>query len=136
METIKIDKDRPLNPGDVVLLHFATPGGTWIKAAEAAMVESALEKRKDFKIISIDYLQPGKVIIEVEVLKTNPVFVTTAIIVGSILTIVLLAAGWMFEKAELVVHAPATKAISAGVLIIAVIILLSVLKGKSNVIRS
>ena len=136
METIKIDKDRPLNPGDVVFLHFMTPGGTWIKAAEAAMVESALERRRDFKITSIDYWQPGKVIIEVEVLKTNPAFVTVAIIVGSVLTIVLLAAGWMFEKAELVVKAPATKAISAGVLIIAVIVLLSVLKGKSNVIRS
>ena len=136
METIEIDKDRRLNPGDVVLLHFMAPGGTWIKAAEAAMVESALERRKDFKITSIDYLQPGKVIFEIEVLKTNPVFVTTAIIVGSILTMVLLAAGWMFEKAELVVKAPATKVLSAGVLIIAGIVLFSILKGKSNVIRS
>ena len=136
METIEIDKDRPLNPGDVVFLHFMTPGGTWIKAAECAMVESALERRNDFMITSIDYMQPGKVIIEVEVLKTNPAFVTVAIIVGSMLTIVLLAAGWMFDKAELVVQAPATKAISIGVLIIAGIIILSVLKGKSNVIRS
>jgi len=131
MPKIEIDKDRPLNPGDVVLLHFRTPGGTWIKAAECAIVESALERRRDFKITSIDYLQPGKVIIEVEVLETNPAFVTVAIIVGSILTIVLLAAGWMFDKAELVVKAPATKAISVGVLIIAGIVLLSVLKGKS-----
>lgn len=136
METIVIDKDRPLNPGDVVLLHFMTPGGTWIKAAECAMVESALERRKDFTIKSIDYWQPGKVIIEVEVLKTNPAFVTVAIIVGSILTLVLLAAGWMFEKAELAVKAPAVKMLSAGVLIIALIVLFSILKGKSNVIRS
>lgn len=132
MQTIAIDKDRKLNPGDVVLLHFKAPGGTWLKATECAIIESALENRKDFTIIGIDYWQDGKVIFEVEVQKTNPEPVTVAIIVSAILgvTAVFIAAGWMFEKAELVLKAPATKAISMGVLIIAGIVLVSLLKGK------
>lgn len=133
METIEIDKDRELNPGDVVLLHFKAPGGTWIKATECAMIESALERRREFTIIGVDYCQPEKVIFRVEIEKTNPVIITAAYIAGAVLavTIPLLALGWMFEKAELVVKTPAAKAISIGVLIVAGIMLLSVLKGKT-----
>lgn len=135
MATIAIDKDRELNPGDVVLLHFKTPGATWIKATECAMIESALQKRSEFKITSIDYWQPGKVIFEVKVLETNPVIVTVAFIVSAVLgaTGIFLAAGWMFEKAELVFKAPAAKAISVAALIIAGLMLFSFFKGKVNV---
>ncbi len=135
METIEIDKDRELNPGDVVFMHFKAPGATWLKATECAMIESALQRRTEFMIISIDYWQPGKVIFEVEVLKTNPVIVTVAYIVSAVLgaTAVFLAAGWMFEKAELVVTAPAAKAISIAALIIAGLLLFSFFKGKVNV---
>lgn len=135
MQKIEIDKDRELNPGDVVLLHFAAPGATWLKATECAMIESSLERRTEFMITSIDYWQPGKVLFEVEVLKTNPLIVTVGYIVSAVLgaTAVFLAAGWMFEKAELVVKAPATKAISIGILIIAGLLLFSFFKGKVNV---
>ena len=135
MPKIEIDKDRELNPGDVVLLHFNAPGATWIKATECAMIESALQKRTEFKIISIDYWQPGKVIFEVKVLETNPVIVTVLFIVSAVLgaTGIFLAAGWMFEKAELVVTAPAAKAISVAALIIAGLLLFSFFKGKVNV---
>ena len=132
MEKIEIDKDRELNPGDVVFLHFKAPGATWLKATECAMIESALERRSEFTIIGIDYWQPEKVIFKVEVQETNPVIVTAAYIAGAVLavTIPFLAAGWFFEKAELALKAPAAKAISIGVLIIAGIVLLSVLKGR------
>jgi len=135
METIEIDKDRELNPGDIVLLHFKAPGATWIKATECAMIESSLGRRTEFMIRSIDYWQPGKVIIEVEVLKTNPAIVTVAYIVSAVLgtTVIFLAAGWMFEKAELVFKTPAAKAISVAALIIAGLLLFSFFKGKVNV---
>ncbi len=135
MKTIEIDKDRELSPGDVVLMHFKAPGATWIKATESAMIESALQKRNEFKIVSIDYWQPGKVIFEVEVLKTNPVIITSMYIASAVLgaTAIFLAAGWMFEKAELVLKAPAAKAISVAALIIAGLFLFSFFKGKVNV---
>lgn len=135
MEKIEIDKDRELNPGDVVFLHFKAPGATWLKATECAMIESSLERKTEFRIWSIDYWQPGKVIFEVEVLETNPLIVTAAYIAGAVLaiTIPFLAAGWMFEKAELAVKTPAGKAISIGVLIIAGLLLFSFFKGKVNV---
>jgi len=133
METTEIGKDYKLSPGDVVFLYFNTPGGTWIKAAECAMVESALDARTDIKILSIDYFQEGQVILEIEVLKTNPALVTVGIIVVAVMAAtagMFWAAGWMFERAELVVKAPAAKAMSIGVVIIAAIALLSVLKRK------
>ena len=135
MEKIEIDKDRKLNPGDVVLLHFLTPGATWLKATECAMIESSLERRTEFMITGIDYWQPGKVIFEVEVLKTNPLIVTVGYIVSAVLgtTAIFLAAGWMFEKAELVFETPAAKAISVAALIIAGLLLFSFFKGKVNV---
>ncbi len=135
MTKIKIDEDRELNPGDVVLLHFKAPGATWLKATECAMIESSLERRTEFKMISVDYWQPGKVIYEFEVLKTNPAIITVAYIASAVLgaTAIFLAAGWMFEKAELVVKAPAVKAISIAGLIIAGLLLFSFFKGKVNV---
>jgi len=137
MAKIEIDKDRELNPGDVVLLHFKAPGGTWIKAGECAMVEYRLEKRKDFTITMIDYMQPGKVLIEVEIQKTNPEPITIAIIVVVILGAMAglaLAVGWMFEKAELVSKTPAAKVLSVTALIIAGLMLVAFLKkGKVDV---
>jgi len=117
MEKIEIGKDRALNPGDVVELHYNTPGGKWMKATEAAVVEYALEGRTDFRVNHIDYLQPGKVIVEVEVRKTNPVIVTVAVICGSI-AIVALAFGWMFEKAYLVGETVPAQVLSVGLVIV------------------
>ncbi len=119
MGKIEIDKDQVLNPGDVVELHYKTPGGTWMKATEAAIVEYALEGRKDFRINSIDYWQPGKVVIEVEVLKTNPVIVTVAVICGAI-AIVALSFGWMFSKAYLVSKSVPALILSVGLVVLAI----------------
>lgn len=123
----EIDKDQPLNPGDVVELHYNTPGGTWIKATEAAIIEYALERRDDFKITAIDYGQPGKTVITVEVLQTNPVIVTVAVICGAI-AIVALAFGWMFKKAYMVSESVPAQALSVGLVIVAGIIAFMVLK--------
>jgi len=130
MQIVEIDKDRPLNPGDVVRLYFNAPGPDWMKAIECAMVEQAVENRSEFRIISVDYWQPQRVIFDVEVQETNPVLVTVGFIVGGILatTGLVLAAGWMFEKAELLMKTPASKVGIASLAIIAGILLLGKFK--------
>ena len=123
MEKIEIDKERVLSPGEVIELHFITPGGTWIKATEAAVVEWSLEDRTDFRINHIDYLTPGMVIIEVEVLKTNPVVVTVAVICGAI-ALAAVAFGWMFSKAYLVSKTVPAQVLSVGVVVVAIVLAL------------
>jgi len=117
MEKTEIDKDQVLNPGDVVDLHFKTPGGDWLKAGEAAIVEYSLERREDFTVKSIDYWQPGKVVITVEVQPTNPVVVTVAVICGAI-AVAAIAFGWMFDKAYLVARTVPAQVLSVGLLIV------------------
>jgi len=121
MEKIEIDKDQALNPGDEVELHFNTPGGDWIKATEAAVVEWSLEGREDFKVTTIDYWQPGKVIITVKVQQTNPVIVTVAVICGAI-AIAAIAFGWMFDKAYLVSKTVPAQVLSVGLVVVAIIV--------------
>ena len=121
MVKTEIDKDQVLNPGDVVELHFNTPGGDWLKATEAAVVEWSLEGRKDFKVRSIDYWQPGKVIVNVEVQQTNPVVVTVAVICGAI-AVAAIAFGWMFDKAYLVGKTVPAQVLSVGLVVVAVIV--------------
>lgn len=52
MEKIEISKDKQLFPGDVIEMHFFTTGMTWPTAAQIAIIEWRLEKRKDFRILS------------------------------------------------------------------------------------
>lgn len=85
MEKIEIQKDDPLVPGDRIEIHFRAPGPTWMKAAEAAGIEWRLENRKEFRIRSVNYNEPGRLIFTIEVLKTNPVVVTGGMIVMAIL---------------------------------------------------
>ncbi len=117
MANTEIDKDQALNPGDVVNLHFITPGGDWLKATEAAVVEWSLEGREDFKVTTIDYWQPGKVIVTVEVQQTNPVVVTVAVICGAI-AVAALAFGWMFDKAYLVGQTVPAQVLSVGLVVV------------------
>ena len=117
MQKIEIDKDQTLDPGDVVDLHFITPGGDWLKATEAAVVEWSLEGREDFSVTTIDYWQPGKVVVTVEVQQTNPVVVTVAVICGAI-ALAALAFGWMFEKAYLVGKTVPAQVLSVGLVIV------------------
>ena len=131
MQRIEISENEPLKPGDIIELHFKAFGPTWIKAAQVALIERALENREGYRIIRSDYWQPGKVIFGVEIVKTNPVIITAAIVVGSILAVAggaALAFGWMFEKAYKVGQTPAAVAGSVGLLIVAVIVLLSFMR--------
>lgn len=122
MAKTEISKDRVLDAGDVVELHFKTHGGVWVKAAECAIVEHSLERRKEFKVKSIDYQQPGKVIFTVTVRETNPVVVTVAVICGAI-AIAALAFGWMFDKAYLVAKTMPAQVLSLGLIVVAGVLL-------------
>jgi len=115
-----------------VFLYFKAPGPSWMKAIECAMVESSVENRSEFDVVSVDYWQPQRVIYEVEVQQTNPVLVTVGFIVAAILATagLALAAGWMFEKAELVAKTPAAKIGVASLAIIAGLLVISQIKGK------
>ena len=88
MEKIEITKETVLSPGDRIEIHFKAPGATWLKATEAALIESRLENHKLFRIRSINYNVPGYLIFTIEVLKTNPIIITAGTIVIAILSVV------------------------------------------------
>jgi len=52
MQRTEIDKNKVLNPGDVIELHFKTTSMLWIQSAQIAAIEWKFEKRKDWQIIS------------------------------------------------------------------------------------
>lgn len=85
--TIEIDKDEPLEPGSRVLLTFSTFGGSWITAANVAIIEKALERKSEFRIRSHSLPANQTVVFEVEVIKHNPVLLTCAAIAGVIVAV-------------------------------------------------
>jgi len=52
MERIEIDKNKPLNPGDIIELEFKTTTWVWFQAAEIAAIESYCSRRTDWTILS------------------------------------------------------------------------------------
>lgn len=52
MQKIVIDKNKKLNPGDVIELEFRTTSGLWVPSAQVAMIEWSLSGRSDWEIIS------------------------------------------------------------------------------------
>jgi len=106
MERVAIDIDEPLQPGDLIELHFRTVGGVWLTGAQIALIQATVSKRKDFEILSWSIPESARVIFKVRVKKTNPVIVTAAVIAG-----VILVSGigiWLaFEAAYKLVQAPA-----------------------------
>ena len=104
--TIEIDKDEPLHPGDRVLLTFSTFGGSWITAANVALIERALEGRKEFRIRSHSLPTNQSVVFEVEVIKHNPVLITCAVI-GGIMVAVGIVGFMLLTKTERIVVAMA-----------------------------
>ena len=71
MALIPIDKNRLLNPGDRVELHFKTTGMAWVRATQIALIESRTKSRTDWKIIRFKEYpdQPTLLVMEVEVIK-------------------------------------------------------------------
>lgn len=114
MERIEIDKDQPLQPGDVIELHFLTVGMVWIQATQIALIEWRLVGRKDFTILSHSLPADNKVIFTVRVNKTNPVIVTAAVIGGLIITAGVIA--WLtLDKVYQIIEEPSGQILVGGI---------------------
>jgi len=126
IEKIEIDRHKPLSPGDRLELHFTSLSMVWITAAQIAIIDARLESRKEFRILSWQFPANNKVVFTVEILKTNPIIVTAAIIGGLIIGAGVLA--WLtLDKVYQIMESPAgkiaigglgTMSIAAGVAII------------------
>lgn len=127
MEKIEIDINKPLNPGDVIELHFIITGMFWITAAQIALIEYRLEKRKDFRIISHSLPSGNKVIFTARVLKTNPVVVTAAVI-GAVIIGAGVVAWLTLDKIYQLIESPAGKvAVGATALFIPALAIIAIL---------
>lgn len=123
----KIPEDKPLQPGDTVRLTFSAPGPFFFKAMEAAMIESSLANKEGYRLTSIDYMTPGKMIFKLRIVKTNP-FVVTVLVITAGIMIVGYAVGLMFESAEQFVEAIKDLVVPAGVIAIVGMVLYMVLR--------
>ena len=113
MEKIEIDRNKPLNPGDVIELHFKTTGMVCTTATQIALIEWRLGSRKDFRILSHSLPAGNNVIFTVSILKTNPVVVTAAIIGAAIIGAGVVA--WLtLDKIYQIMESPAGKTVVGG----------------------
>ena len=67
MPWVKIDKDKPLDPGDIVELDFRIAGNLWLASSEIAMIEWQLAGRPDWEIISNSLPAAGRITFTVKV---------------------------------------------------------------------
>lgn len=113
MQKIEIDRNKPLNPGDEIELHFKSIGMAWLKATQIAMIEWWLKDRKEFEILSWRIPEQAVVVFKVRVKKTNPVIVTAAVIAGAIIGVGVIA--WLtLDKVYQIMETPAGKIGVAG----------------------
>lgn len=125
MKKVEISQDEVLQPGDIAEIHFKAPGATWLKATEAAWIESRLENRKEFRIKSINYQVEGELIFTVEVLKTNPVVVTAGLIVMAILSVAgIFGLGLVLDRIYKIVQTTAGSVGTVGIAVVAIIVAL------------
>lgn len=129
----EIAKDKPLNPGDIVELHFTSISMVWIQAAQIAIIETLINRRhKEFTILSDWIPEKNKVVFKVRVNETNPVIVTALVIAGAISAVGIIA--WLnLDKVYQIISSAAGATISIGVVVIAAVLLLIILrKGGST----
>lgn len=72
MKRIEIDKNKPLNPGDVIDLEYKTAGTLWIPSIQVAMIEWQLSKRDDWEIISNSLPAQGRITFKVLIKSKVP----------------------------------------------------------------
>lgn len=123
MEKIEIDKNKPLNPGDVIEMHFKTTGMTWITATQIALIEWRLEGRKDFRIVSHSLPANNRVIFTIRITepaKEAEVYqvgvAVTAVTIAKLITVVAVAGIFYLslDKVYQIIQAPAGKELIRG----------------------
>jgi len=72
MQRIEIDKDKPLNPGDIVELEFKITSWLWSAATEIALIESYCKDRRDWEIISNSLPADGRITFKILVKSSEP----------------------------------------------------------------
>ena len=121
-ELIK-DYNAPLDPGDLVELTFVSTGWFWIQAAQIAIIDYQLANDKRFRIRNWQICEPNKVVFKVEVLKTNPVLITVAVIaaaiigIGIVFKLTLDSAHKLINVPAEALKQPAIQAIAIGVVL-------------------
>jgi len=127
MEKVEIDINKPLNPGDIIEMHFSTLGMVWLKAAQIALIEYRLAGRKDFTVLSVSTPGINTVIFTIRINKTNPVIVTAAVIGGLIIGAGVVA--WLcLDKVYLITESPTGKVLAGGAIVAAIVALLVLIK--------
>ena len=127
MEKIEIDINKPLNPSDVIEMHFKTTGMVWITATQIALIEWRIDKRKDFRILSHSLPANNRVVFTIEILKTNPVILTAAVIGAAIIGAGVVA--WLtLDKVYQITESPTGKVLAGGAIVAAVLALLVLIR--------
>lgn len=96
MAKVLIDKDKPLNPGDRIELHFVSSGMAWIKAVQIVLLEQKFSGRKDFEIIGWEtpVEQPTLLIMRAEI-KSDRMQAGPELQTAGVMTAAVIAAGVM-----------------------------------------
>ena len=123
MEKIQIDKNKQLNPGDVIEMHFRTSGMAILTATQIALIEWRLEKRKDFRIMSHSLLVGNRVIFTILISepaeeKVPQVYAAGIGVTAAIIGAAIIGAGvvaWLtLDKIYQIIETPAGKAAVTG----------------------
>ena len=126
MQKIEINKNKPLQPGDLIEMHFKTIGGTWLRYSHIALIEYNLEGRKDFKIVSSSLPDDHTMVLEIRIKKTNPV-ILTPIIIGAIIIGIGIVAWLSLSKVYQIMESPAGQVGIAGFGIMAAVAAIAIL---------
>ena len=127
MQKVEIDINKPLNSGDIIEMQFKTTGMVWITATQIALIEWRIEKRKDFRILSHSLPANNRVNFVIQILKTNPVLITAAVIGGVIIGAGVVA--WLtLDKVYQITESPTGKVLAGGAIVAAVLALLVLIK--------
>lgn len=142
LQRIEIDKNKPLNPGDVIELEYRCTGMVWITSAQVAMIEWKLARRSDWEIISNSLPENNRITFKILIkskipqdpkLQTASIGVTALMISAAIVAVGVI--GWLtldkvYQIFEKVIESPAGQVAVAGmgaagiaVLIIALLML-------------
>jgi len=123
MEKIQIDKNKQLNPGDVIEMHFRTSGMAILTATQIALIEWRLEKRKDFRIMSHSLPVGNRVIFTILISepaeeKVPQVYAAGIGVTAAIIGAAIIGAGvvaWLtLDKIYQIIETPAGKAAVTG----------------------
>lgn len=128
LQRVEIDKDKVLVPGDRIEMHFRTVGLVWLQAAQIALIEYRIGKRKDFRILSNSLPANNRVIFTIEIIQppadqpelqtagAGAIVLTVAKIAGVIIAlgVVWLTLDKTFQIVEKIVDSPGGKVAVAG----------------------